>query len=252
MKRKLSILLLILVLMMALTGCCFHKEWADATCEAPRTCLGCGETEGEALGHIWVDATTEAPKTCTRCSGTDGERIITDPRFTTAATIDFHGTWKGTSTISGNIVAEGLDATMPVEMTLVLGNDSSMQIDIIGHDTDAFLESARQFLHAQLEAEINALGLELFSFAEAMDLIYGVTAEEYVNTQLEALDLSALTQGHTITGVYYVEGDQFYAGLGWDADLNSFPFQLNGDTLVVQGDLSGLGQGDSQLTRVSE
>ena len=30
-----------------------EHSWADATCEAPKTCTGCGETEGEALGHLY-------------------------------------------------------------------------------------------------------------------------------------------------------------------------------------------------------
>lgn len=252
MKRKLTILLLIAVLMLALTGCCFHKEWSDPTCTAPKTCIKCGETEGEPLGHIWQPRTTEVPETCSRCAATQGERIITDPRFTTAATIDFYGTWKGTSNISGNIISEGLDASMPVEITMTLGNDSSMNIYIIGHDTKAFEKSAREFLRAKLEAEIDGLGLEQFTFEEAMLIIYDTTAEAYVNAQMDALDLTALTEGHTIEGVYYVEGDQFHAGLGWDADLNSFPFQLSGDTLLIQGDISGLGQDISHLNRVTE
>ena len=91
---------------------CEH-EWVDATCETPKTCDICGETEGEALGHSyeavvtepncedkgytthtcsvcgdaytsdevdalghsWKDATTEAPKTCESCGETEGEPL---------------------------------------------------------------------------------------------------------------------------------------------------------------------------------
>ena len=100
MTRKLSVLILILVLAMVFTGCCKHEVWTDATCTTPKTCVECGEIEGEALGHIWQPRTTEVPETCSRCSDTRGERIITDPRFTTAATIDYYGTWKGHSSIN--------------------------------------------------------------------------------------------------------------------------------------------------------
>ena len=31
------------------------SEWDDATCETPKTCKGCGKTEGEALNHNYVD-----------------------------------------------------------------------------------------------------------------------------------------------------------------------------------------------------
>ena len=35
--------------------------WQDATCTAPKTCTGCGATEGKALGHNFM------PTVCTRC-----------------------------------------------------------------------------------------------------------------------------------------------------------------------------------------
>ena len=50
-------------------------DWKDATCTEPKTCSGCGETEGEALGHDWADATCTEPKTCTRCGETEGEAL---------------------------------------------------------------------------------------------------------------------------------------------------------------------------------
>ena len=53
--------------------------WADATCDAPKTCSVCGKIEGEALGHNWVDATTEAPKTCSVCGKTEGDKLPETP-----------------------------------------------------------------------------------------------------------------------------------------------------------------------------
>ena len=55
---------------------CFHEEWSDATCAAPKTCKKCGETEGEVLSHSNVmDATCTAPKTCADCGYTEGEAL---------------------------------------------------------------------------------------------------------------------------------------------------------------------------------
>lgn len=74
MKKKLTVLILALVCMLVLTGCfCKHEQWQDATCTAPKTCIECGKTEGEALGHVWMAATCEQPKTCENCGITDGE-----------------------------------------------------------------------------------------------------------------------------------------------------------------------------------
>ena len=249
MTRKLSVLICILALAMIFTGCCRHEEWTEANCNAPKTCVECGETEGVALEHIWQPRSTEAPETCSLCGETRGERIVTDPRFTTASTIDFYGTWKGHSSISGNLISEGLDATMPVDITLILRNDSTMHLEIIGTDTDAFIKSAEEFLHNKLEEE--AAGLTEFTFAEYMAIVYEMTPDQYVEQQLAALDLTALTQGYTLDGVYYIEGDQLHIGLGWEADPNPFTFQRNGGTLVIQGDIAGLGQKISNLSRVS-
>lgn len=74
MKRLIS-LLLIVSLMLCFSGCCFKHDYAPATCEAPPTCIKCGKTEGEALGHRWKDATCSAPKTCSTCNSTEGEAL---------------------------------------------------------------------------------------------------------------------------------------------------------------------------------
>jgi hypothetical protein len=59
-------------------------------------------------------------------------------------------------------------------------------------------------------------------------------------------------QTYTLDGVYYIDGDQFYIGLGWEADLNPFSYQHNGGTLILQGDITGLGQEITNLSHVSE
>jgi hypothetical protein len=69
----------------ALTVTCGH-DWADATCTEPKTCLICGETEGDVLGHSFTnyvynnDATctedgTETAK-CDRCDATDTRTAV--------------------------------------------------------------------------------------------------------------------------------------------------------------------------------
>lgn len=52
-----------------------------ATCTSPALCE-CGESEGDALGHVWHEATCTKPKTCSRCKATEGSPIShtwTDP-----------------------------------------------------------------------------------------------------------------------------------------------------------------------------
>lgn len=71
--KKISLTFLSFLLVMLLTGCQCKHEWVDATCEAPKTCAKCSETEGEALGHKWLAATCEDPKYCSVCGKVEGE-----------------------------------------------------------------------------------------------------------------------------------------------------------------------------------
>ena len=73
--KKTALFLLLLALICTLTACGCKHEWQEATCETPKTCSLCQETEGEPLGHSWVDATCEAPKTCTNCALTEGDAL---------------------------------------------------------------------------------------------------------------------------------------------------------------------------------
>ena len=40
-------------------------------------------------------------------------------------------------------------------------------------------------------------------------------------------------------------------GLGWEADLTPFTFQRSGGTMVLHGDISGLGQEISNLSHIA-
>lgn len=73
--KRVTALLLSIVICFLLCGCCLKHEWTEATCTEPKTCVKCGETEGEALGHLWVDATYKEPKTCSRCGMTEGDPL---------------------------------------------------------------------------------------------------------------------------------------------------------------------------------
>ncbi len=50
--KKRVVLAVAIMMSFLMTGCCMVHDWQEATCTAPRTCAKCGETEGEALGHV--------------------------------------------------------------------------------------------------------------------------------------------------------------------------------------------------------
>lgn len=75
MKRAFYIIITVLLLSILLAGCQCRHEWQNATCEAPKTCAKCGETEGNALGHDWANATCMESKHCNICGKLQGEAL---------------------------------------------------------------------------------------------------------------------------------------------------------------------------------
>lgn len=77
MKRYEKILALAVICLDAviLSSCGHNHTWVEATCDAPKTCSECGETEGEALEHEWIEATCETARTCSHCGKTEGEAL---------------------------------------------------------------------------------------------------------------------------------------------------------------------------------
>ena len=279
MKRKLFVLTMVLCCLLVFSGCCFHSEWYAATCETPKTCVKCGETEGEALGHTWVDAdcttpktcsvchlpegealghswvdaTTETPKTCTTCSATEGERIITDERFTTASTIDLQGKWVANLPISSEMFGiEGFEGSLDLQISLDLGNDGTMKMGYTTLNDEEFSAAMTKYLVDTLYAELAAAGLNQEAADAAMVDAYGMNVQEYAASAMAELDFSAIFEAMNITGVYYVEGGLLYTGVSWDMEMGSSEFTLEGDSLTLAEELSGLSDEALVFTRVTE
>lgn len=75
---------------------CHHTEWREATCTEPKTCVRCGKTEGEPIGHVWkldsytvnfLSAEQTEKKCCSNCGATcEGETVkiesfVSDGKF---------------------------------------------------------------------------------------------------------------------------------------------------------------------------
>jgi len=73
LKTKRMCLLLSAVLAAALLGGCGCKhEWQDGTCQAPKTCVLCGKTEGKIRGHKYGNTACDAPEGCIVCGTLEG------------------------------------------------------------------------------------------------------------------------------------------------------------------------------------
>ena len=248
--KKLIALMLVLAMCLTFAACGCKHEWYAATCDAPKTCSLCGETEGEAnghsivaatceeaehcencdyvngeaLGHTWVDATTEAPKTCQTCGATEGERIITDPRFTTAATKDLYGTWELEMELTGDMMGiPDFPAGATIRLQLIFSNAGDIDISAgVG----------------SVYAEFEAQGMDRETANAAFAEVYDMSIEEYVDEELAAIDLNemftAMFGAINMGGVYYVEDGVLYAGDDWEDDMEGESFTLDGDSLILE------------------
>ena len=258
MKRYLRILP-VLLLALALCACGCKHEWTEASCESPKTCtlcqetegeaLGhnweeadcetaktctlCGITEGEALGHIWTDATTEAPKTCTRCAATEGERIVTDPRFTTAACEPLFGTWICDMVMTGEDLGEPFAFyvdTMEVRLTYIMGNDGNAILSFCPKDQDWFTELFVKMSIDSIYAELEDTGLSRAEIDARFEEEFGMTIDAYVRAGIAEMDLNEM---FTETGVYYVDSGKVYLGENWNDTFAPNDYELKDGILYL-------------------
>ena len=215
-------------------------SWVDADCENPKTCSACSLTEGEALGHSWVEATTEAPKTCTNCAKTEGERIITDPRFTTAACAPLFGKWQAQIDLPGSALDAALAAyvdVIPVLITFDFHNDGSLNMTMAAADEEQLSQVMYQYTVDLMYQEFTSMGLSADEANAAMLQAYGMSVEDYVSAAVQEMDFNELFSAFSVDYVYYVEGDQMYLGFSWET-MEADTYSLEGDTLMmpVEGD----------------
>ena len=238
-------------------GAAKGHSWVEATCEVPKTCAACNLTEGDPLGHNWEEATTETPKTCTVCSVTEGERIITDPRFTTAATKDIQGLWACEFTMTGEEM--GLDSGIIDEVTLRvlidLCNDGTMVFSVGIPDEEAFMNQLIDAYTEVLYAEFAAYDMDRAAADEAMKQTYGMGVREYMESTLGSFSfndlLASIYAEMGLGGIYFIQDGILYTGTSWTSAVIEEPYTLTGDTLIIDSLSETLGH-DTILTRVTE
>ena len=225
------------------TGETVGHKWTDAVCEMPKRCEFCGLKEGEALGHVWVDATTEEPKTCESCGLTEGERIITDERFTTAATADIQGVWFYDAHISSDtmygeqdVIPDYVEFDITMQYIVEFRNDGTMSYRFHLPEDSGFMDfmllMAKESLFETLEAE----GYSREEADEVMMERTGMTVDEYLAQSMEsmeAMDFNSILGMAAQKGVYYVEDGILYTSRSWTGYMLPTEFTLDGNGLTM-------------------
>lgn len=116
MRKGVSLVLSVLLIVSILSGCCLQHSWQDADCKNPKTCTKCSKTEGESLGHEWTEADCETPKTCAKCGETEGDAL---GHTESVHTITDTETMECVCLNCGTVFAEPLDIHVVVSQQLV-------------------------------------------------------------------------------------------------------------------------------------
>lgn len=135
MKKKLSVISLLLILLSLLAGCACEHEWDSANCVNPQSCKLCGETEGEPLGHSWKDATCTEAKTCSVCGISEGDvlaHVWQDATCASPKTCTLCHQTEGTATEH-----EWVDATCTVAKTCA--NCGKTEGTALGHEVTEWI-----------------------------------------------------------------------------------------------------------------
>ena len=263
-KVYLPLLGMALLLSLLLTGCGCKHEWKDATCDTPKTCAKCSETEGEALGHNWkeatcetaktcsvcnkmsgdalghnwVDATTETPKTCSVCQKTEGDRIITDSRFKTEKCKFLFGTWKFSTYIMGHRAdLDGCYVKIPIVYQIVFNPDGTCMPTITLQDEKSLLPELEEYFKTKLLEEYASMNLTQAQIDAVVLATYGMDANAYAKKQAESVDWEGIFASMATERVYYVENSQtikkIYMGESWGGKKDFGYVSLMGSQLRI-------------------
>jgi len=225
-------------------------SWKEADCETPKTCSACEKTEGEALGHTWKDATTEAPKTCSACDKTEGERIITDPRFTTAACSALFGDWVWQVPIDGEMMdLDGFTEVFYMDYRLSFSNDGKMSITTKLQKPTEFTQAIRTYMISTIYAGFIDTGMSRAEADKAMQDAYGMTVEGYVDYYMQVVNFSGMFEIPKQEGTYYVNGNQIYVGQAWQ-DMESQAFSIQDGKLEIDGIAESMGAAKALFEKV--
>lgn len=205
---KKYILILTILSTISLVGCGHEHTFSDATCESPKTCTECGETEGTALEHNWLEATTEKPKTCSLCGLTEGKAL---PSIT--------NTERGLTEELEVPEEEEVESTSPESYNSTLEDDTVYDENVEGPNANPeAIEEATNNKNQEIIDHLNAMGIDASEYSEIeLQILKDIIGDTPVNPVQDNIpvDMSDANIGSTeLTdpGSFYHSYDPDLAG----------------------------------------
>lgn len=219
--KKLILIALSLVLVLAMTACGPSKDAAETTA-----------------------ATTAATTTATTAPATDKtEPSASEPNasFDPAQAAPVIGVWQFQYTIPAETFdLEGFETPLNVQMVYTLSEDATWSITIDWDKTEAeiteFSKALSTYTSDLMYKQFADQNLDKDQANEAMQQQYGKTVEEYVDELIaQSLSTEALAASTPEeSGTYYVEGNSLHLRNRSSIAEEVIAFTLEGDTLTLQ------------------
>ena len=191
---------------------CSHS-FRDATCQTPKTCSKCGETEGSTIDHAYSQATCLTPQTCTVCGVTSGNTA--DHNWYGATCLQ-----EGICTVCGIIGEKGKHNYVATDPTSSSGNFACSVCGI----------ARRQVSTDYYVYDLNEIAEAIANYAKQKGFqvsIASITKPDYqVSTPLYMIDLYSLGP-NSIVGMGISLVDNIYAEYTRASlDLASYTMQI--------------------------
>ncbi|MGN1423193.1 MAG: hypothetical protein ACI4XA_07445 [Oscillospiraceae bacterium] len=156
MKNKIIAAAVLICGVISLCGCHSH-EYSEATCTQPKTCIGCGETEGEALPHSFSLATCTKPKTCKKCGATEGEIL---PHFFKEATCTKPKTCTKCGLTEGSATGHSVSIGTCPECGTILKADVLLDIEFQLNMSSQFMDMAINAINTTDQSNLSTVYMD--------------------------------------------------------------------------------------------
>lgn len=172
----------------------------------------------------------------------DGNPVDSTSKFDAALCAPLFGTWQGEYLLDGALM--GVTTDIRMEITTTFNDQGEMVTKMVMNREDmkaATMESMYLAYEAygMSKAEIDAMFLSQI----------GMSVSDYVDAYLDTDEAKAQLSQEAIQ-VYYVEGDQIYAGDSWTSYMEPAQFKLEGETLTLASYDEDMGEITYVLTKV--